>query len=327
MPGRRALLRTAGFTLLAIPCQALRQASGATRRIGFLGGASAAGYGPFVEAFVLGLRDHGYVAGKNLTIEYRWADGKYDRLPVLATELLGLKVDLIVTQGTPAAFAAKRATPTVPIVMAIVGNPVESGIVASYARPGGNITGSSFFWDDLCAKRLELMKLASPSLGRAGVLVNPDNPAVASILRAMEERAQAVKVSLQVLRVRKLDEVEGVFQQAQKEIDGLVVIEDGLFLANAPRLADLAVKYRMPTIGFEELCEAGGLLAYNVDLPHIWRQSAVLVDKIFKGAKPANLPIQQANQFWLVVNLRTAKTLGLTLSPDVLARADRVIGG
>jgi putative ABC transport system substrate-binding protein len=171
------------------------------------------------------------------------------------------------------------------------------------------------------------MKLASPSLGRAGVLVNPDNPAVASILRAMEERAQAVKVSLQVLRVRKLDEVEGVFQQAQKQIDGLVVIEDGLFLANAPRLADLAVKYRMPTIGFEELCEAGGLLAYNVDLPHIWRQSAVLVDKIFKGAKPANLPIQQANQFWLVVNLRTAKTLGLTLSPDVLARADRVIGG
>jgi putative ABC transport system substrate-binding protein len=280
-----------------------------------------------VEALVLGLRDQGYVVGKNLTIEYRWADGKYDRLPGLAAELLGLNVDLIVTQGTPAALAAKRATSTVPIVMAIVGNPVESGIVASYPRPGGNVTGSSFFWDELNAKRLELMKLATTSLSRAGVLINPDNPAIPSVLRAMQERAQALKVSLQVLRVRSLEELDGTFQQAQKQIEGLVLLEDGLFLANAGRLADLAIKYRLPTIGFEETCEAGGLLAYGVDFPHIWRQGAVLVDKIFRGVKPAHLPIQQANQFQLVVNLGAAKALGVTLSPDVLARADRVIGG
>jgi putative ABC transport system substrate-binding protein len=326
MIGRRALLRAAGLGLLARPGRALAQARGA-RRIGFLGGASAAGYALLVEALILGLRDQGYVVGKNLTIEYRWADGKYERLPELATELLGLKVDLIVTQGSPAAFAAKRATSTVPIVMAIVGNPVESGIVASYPRPGGNVTGSSFFWDELNAKRLELLKLAIPSLGRAGVLVNPDNPAVASILRAMQERAQALKMSFQVLRVRKLEELDGAFQHAQKQLDGLVLIEDGLFLANPGPLADVAVKHRVPTIGFEEVCEAGGLLAYGVDFPHIWRQSAVLVDKIFKGANPANLPIQQANQFRLVVNLGAAKGLGLALSPDVLARADRVIGG
>ena len=327
MPGRRALLRTAGLALLAVSRRAPAQSSAAARRIGFLGGASAAGYALLVEAFVQGLRDRGYVVGKDLTIEYRWADGKYDRLPALAAELLGLKVDLIVTQGSPAAISAKRATSTVPVVMAIVGNPVETGIVASYARPGGNITGSSFFWDELCAKRLELMKLASPSLSRAGVLINPDNPAMASVLRAVEERAQALRVSLQVLRVRRLEELDGTFQQAQKQIEGLTLIEDGLFLANAGRLAELATQHRLPTIGFEEFGEAGGLLAYGVDFPHIWRQSAVLVDKIFKGAKPADLPIQQATQFRLVVNLKTARALGLTLSPEVLARADRVIGG
>ncbi len=211
--------------------------------------------------------------------------------------------------------------------MAIVGNPVESGIVASYARPGGNITGSSFFWDELCAKRLELLKAAIPGLSRAGVLINSDNPAMASVLRAMRERAQALKVQLQEPGVRRLDELDAAFQLAQKQTEGLVLIEDGLFLANAGRLADLATKHRMPSIGFEEYGEAGGLLAYGVDLPHIWRQSAVLVDKIFKGAKPAELPIQQATQFRLVVNLKTAKALGLTLPPDVLARADRVIGG
>ena len=326
MIGRRPLLRAAGLALLAVPRPGRAQVRG-SRRIGFLGGASASGYTLLVEAFTLSLRDHGYVAGKNLTMEYRWADGKYDRLPALAAELVGLKVDLIVTQGTPAALAAKRATATIPVVMAIVGNPVESGIVASYARPGGNITGSSFFWDELCAKRLELMKLATPSLTRAGVLTNPDNPAMASVVRAVEERAQALKVTLQVLRARRLEEFDGTFQLASKQIEGLTLIEDGLFLANPGRLAELSGKYRVPTIGFEEFGEAGGLLAYGVDFPHIWRQSAVLVDRIFKGAKPADLPIQQATQFRLIVNLKAAKGLGVTLSPEVLARADRVIGG
>jgi len=327
MPGRRALLRTAGLALLAVSRRAPAQSSAAARRIGFLGGASAAGYAPLLEALVLGLRDHGYVVGKNVTIEYRWADGNYERLPTLASELVGLKVDLIVTQGTPAALAAKRATSTVPIVMAIVGNPVESGIVESYAKPGGNITGSSFFFDELNAKRLELLKVARPSLTRAGVLINPDNAAMPSVLRVMEERAQALKVSLHAFKVRRLEELDGTFQLVQKQVEGVTLVEDGLFLGNVGRLAELAIKHRVPCIGFDEFSEAGGLLGYGVDFPYIWRQSAVLVDKIFKGAKPANLPIQQATQFRLVVNLGTAKALGLTLSPDVLARADRVIGG
>ena len=293
--------------------------------IGFLGGATAAGYKPLVESFRLGLRDHGYVEGSNVRIEYRWADGDYDRLPALADELVRLKVDVIVTQGTPAAFAAKGATKTIPIVMAIVGNPVESGIVASYARPGGNVTGSSFFWGDLNAKRLEFLKILNPRLTRAGVLINPDNLAMAELLRAMEERARALKVNLQPLNVRRLDELAEAFQLARKQTDALTVPEDGLFQANAGRLAELANRHRLPSIGFRAYCEAGGLLAYAVDFPFIWRQGAVLVDKILKGAKPADLPIQQATRFELVINLKTARALGLTIPPELRARADQLI--
>jgi putative ABC transport system substrate-binding protein len=324
---RRAVLQAAGLVLLAVPRGTAAQPAPGTHRIGFLGGASASGYAPLVEALVLGLRDHGYVPGKNVTMEYRWADGKYERLPDLAAELVRLKVDLILTQGTPAALAAKRATSTIPIVMAIVGNPVDSGIVASYARPGGNVTGSSFFWGELNAKRLELMKTFIPDLTRAGVLINPDNPAMASLLREMEERARALRVGLEPVKVRRIEEMEDAFQQSQRQLRAVVVVEDGLFLANRRHLAELAMKHRMPTIGFEEYCQAGGLLAYGVDLPHLWRQAGGLVDKIFKGAKPADLPIQQATRFELLLNVKTAKTLGFTAPPEVLARVDRTIGG
>ena len=185
---RRAFLRSAGLAALgAAPRHAGAQTSGPRYRLGFLGGASAAGYAPFLQSLRLGLRDRGFAEGQNIAIEYRWADGKYERLPALAAELVRSKVDLIITQGTPAAFAAKRATSIIPVVMAIVGNPVETGIVASYARPGGNITGSSFSWGDLTAKRVELLKTMNPALTRVGVLLNPDNPAMASLLRHMEE--------------------------------------------------------------------------------------------------------------------------------------------
>jgi putative ABC transport system substrate-binding protein len=324
---RRALLRAAGLGLLAAPAGVGAAPAPGNHRIGFLGGASASGYAPHIEALVLGLRDHGYVPGKNVTLEYRWADGKYERLPELAAELVRLKVDLIVTQGSPAAFAAKRATSTIPIVMAIVGNPVESGIVASYGRPGGNITGSSFFWGELNAKRLELLKSFIPDLARPGVLINPDNPAMASLLRDMGERAQALKVTLEPVKVRRLEELENAFQQSQRQLQALVVVEDGVFLANARRIAETAIRHRMPTIGFEEYCQAGGLLAYGVDFPYIWRQAGVLVDKIFKGTKPADLPIQQATRFELLLNMGTAKALAFAVPPEVLTRVDRVIGG
>ena len=326
MIARRTLLRTAGLALLAAPLDTEAQPAGRKVRIGFLGGASASGYAPLVASFVAGLRDQGYVAGTNLAIEYRWADGQYDRLPDLASDLVRLKVDVIVTQGTPAAFAAKRATSTVPIVMAIIGSPVESGVVASYARPGGNITGSSFFFDDLHAKRLEFLKALNPGLTRAGVLINPDNPAMRSVLRSMEERALALKVSLQPLKVRHLEELDDGLQAARKQIEALAVVDEGLFIVNAARIAQLATRSRLASIGFREYCEAGGLLAYGVDFPHIWRQAAVLVDKIFKGAKPADLPIQQATRFELLINLKAARALGVTIPPDVRARADQVIG-
>jgi putative ABC transport system substrate-binding protein len=322
---RRALLRTVGLALLAAPLHARAQSRRAAHRIGFLGGASAPGYARLVEAFRRGLRDHGYVEGQSLTIEYRWADGEYDRLPALAAELVRLKVDVIVTQGTPAALAAKRATPTVPIVMAIVGNPVESGVVTSLARPGGNVTGSSFFFHDLNAKRLEFLKILDPGLARAGALSNPDNPAMASVLRAMEERARALGVKLLPVHVRRIEELEAAFDLARSQTDALTVIEDGMLLANAPRIAELAARSRLPSIGFREYVEAGGLLAYAVDFPHIWRESAALVDKVLKGAKPADLPIQQATRFELVVNLKAAKALGLTLPTELMARADEVI--
>ena len=326
MIDRRALLRAAGLATLAAPLASLAQ-PGAARVIGFLGGASAGGYTTLVDSFRRGLRDHGYVEGKNLRIEYRWADGTYERLPNLAAELVKLKVDLMVTQGTPAAFAAKQATTSIPIVMAIVGNPVESGIVASYARPGGNVTGSSFFWGDVNAKRLEFLKTLNPRLARAAAFFNPGNLAMAELLRTMEERARALKVALHPLNVRRLDELPAAVELAKKQSEALIVPEDGLFLANAGHVADLALKNRLPSIGFREYCEAGGLLAYGVDFLYIWRQGAVLVDKIFKGAKPAELPIQQATRFELVINEGTARALGLSIPMELRARADQLIGG
>jgi putative ABC transport system substrate-binding protein len=325
MTPRRALLRALGLALLGVPSRAGAQAAGGIRHIGFLGGASAAGYAPLVESFLQGLHDLGYVVGKNLTIEYRWADGQYDRLPALAAELARLKVEVVVTQGTPAAYAAKRLSPPVPVVMAIVGNPVESGLVASLARPGGSVTGSSFFMGELNAKRLELIKLLIPSVSRAGVLINPGNPAMPSVLEEMGQRAQALKVAVQPVGVRTLDELDAALQAARRQVDALTVVEEGLFVANAARVAELATRHRIPSIGFGEYCEAGGLMAYGVDFPHIWRQSATLVDKILKGAKPADLPIQQATRFELVINLKTAKALGVPLPPEMGARADRVI--
>jgi putative tryptophan/tyrosine transport system substrate-binding protein len=291
--------------------------------IGFLGGADPAGYRAQMQALRLGLGDHGYVEGRNIAIEYRWAEGNYDLLPAFAAELVRLKVDVIVTQGTPAALVAKQATTTIPIVMAIVGNPVETGIVASLARPGANITGSSFFYPEINAKRLELIKECVPGLTRAGVLMNPDNPA--AVLHAMEQTAQALNVKLQPVNVRRLDELDAAFEMAKGQIEALTVIDEGLFIANVKRVVDLAIRDRLPSIGFREYCAAGGLAAYGVDFPHIWRESMTLVDKILKGAKPADLPVQQATRFEFVINLKTAKTLGLALSPTLLARADEVI--
>jgi putative ABC transport system substrate-binding protein len=314
-----------GGAAAAWPLRVGAQEAGRSYRIGFLGGADPVGYAALLQALRLGLRDHGYVEGSNIAIEYRWAEGKYDRLPALAAELVGLKVEVIITQGTPAALAAKRATTTLPIVMAIAGNPVETGIVTSLARPGGNITGSSFFWAELNAKRLELMKDLDPNLARAGVLMNPDNPAMASILRVMQETARASKVKLQTVDVRRIDELDAAIALAKTQIEALTVVDDGLFIANAQRIAELAARSRLPSIGFREYCEAGGMAAYGVDFPHIWRRAAAFVDKILKGTKPADLPVEQATRFEFIINLKTARGLGFEVPPALSGRADAVI--
>jgi putative ABC transport system substrate-binding protein len=293
--------------------------------VGFLGGADPMGYAVLIEAFRSALRDHGYIEGQNVRIEYRWAEGQYENLPALAADLVQRKVDIIVTQGTPAALAAKQATTTIPVVMAIVGDPVESGIVASYSGPGGNITGSSFFFPEINAKRLELMKSLMPGLKRAGVLMNPDNLAMTSVLRAMGEVAKAMDVKLQHVEVRRPDELDSAFAKAKLQIEAHTVIDEGLLVANAKRIAELAIRHRLPGVGFREYCEAGGLAAYGVNFPHIWSRAAVFVDKILKGAKPADLPIEQATRFEFIINLRTAKSFGLEVPPTLLARADEVI--
>jgi len=322
---RRTFIGTVAGGLLSTPLAVEAQQVARTYRIGFLGGASAAGYATLVGALRLGLEDAGYVEGKNISIDYRWADGKYERLPELAGELVRLRVDVIITQGTPAALTAKKATKRIPIVMAIVGNPVETGIVASLARPGGNITGSSFFWADLTAKRLEVMKTLNPRLARAGVLMNPDNPAMGPILRAMEERAQALNVKVQAVNVRSFGELDGATKLAKANTEALVVVDDGLFVANARHVAALAIRSKLSSVGFREYCEAGGLVAYGVDFPHIWRRSMILVDKILKGAKPSDLPIEQAQKFELVINVSTARILGVTIPQSLVLRADQVI--
>jgi putative ABC transport system substrate-binding protein len=323
---RLTVLVTLALALFAAPLAAEAQPVGKIPRMGFLGGASAPGYASQLIALREGLHDLGYDEGRSIVIEYRWAEGRYDRLPGLATELVRLKVDVIVTQGVPAARAAKNATRTIPIVMAISGDAVTTGLVTSIAHPGGNITGSTFFLPELNAKRVELLKEAVPRISRMAVLANADNPAMASALKAMEATANSLKIEFQAVEVRGPEEFPGVFSaMVKRRVEAVAVIEDGMLLANARQVADLAVKHRLPTIGFREYVDAGGLLAYAVNFPAIWRRAAVFIDKILKGARPGELPVEQATRFDFVVNVKTAKALGLTIPPAVLARADEVI--
>ena len=295
-------------------------------RIGFLGAASASGYAPQLKAFREGLRDLGYVEGKNIAIEYRWAGGKHDRLAGLAAELVRLKVDVLVTHGTPGTRAAKQATSTIPIVMAVSGDAVATGLVASIARPGGNLTGSTFFNPELAAKRLELLKEAVPRITRVAVLLNPDNPVNGPVLQAIEATARALKVEVPQFEARGPSDFEGAFSaMAKRRIGALLIIEDGILVANARGVADLAAKKRLPSAGFREFAEAGALVGYGVNFPEMFRRAAVFVDKILKGAKPGELPVEQATRFELVVNLKTAKTLGLRIPKPVLVRADTLI--
>ena len=295
-------------------------------RIGFLGAVTATGYAGQLEALRQGLRDLGYVEGKNLVIEYRWAEGNYHRLPALANELVQLNVSLIVTHGAPGSRAAKQATTTVPVVMAVSGDAVATGLVESIGRPGGNITGSTFFFPELNAKRLELIKEVVPNIRRMGILLNADNPGHVAALEAMDVRARALNLELHRFEVREASEIASAFaMMSERQVEGVALVDDGLLIANATRIVDLARIAKLPVIGFKEFVESGGLMAYTVDFRDMFRRTAAFVDKILKGAKPAELPIQQATKFELVINMKTAKALGLTVPPTLLARADEVI--
>jgi putative tryptophan/tyrosine transport system substrate-binding protein len=295
-------------------------------RIGFLGPNSAASTSSRMESLRAGLRELGYVEGKNLVIESRWADGNYDRLPDLAIELVGLKVDLILTSGTPGTRAARNATATIPIIMVTSGDPVALGLVASLARPGGNITGASNFAPELSAKRIELIKEAFPSTQRVGVLFNPDNSINDRNLPAMEQTSKALRFGLQKFAVRSADDIKNAHSAMSKLlVDAVALPEDDFLSATKDNVVELVSKQRLPSIGRADFAEAGGIIGYSVNFFDLYRRAAIFVDKIVKGAKPGDLPVEQPRKFDFVINLKAAKQIGLTIPPNVLARADKVI--
>jgi ABC-type uncharacterized transport system substrate-binding protein len=324
---RREFTRLLVGGMLAGPAAARAQPAGRVARIGFLGAASAAGYASRVEAFRSGLRDLGYVEGINIVIEYRWAEENNQRLPELAAELVRSGVDVIVSHETPGSLAAKQATSTIPVVMANVGDPVGSGVVASLARPGGNVTGLSFFAPELGAKRIALLKDLMPQISRVGYLVNPANPSVVGpTFELMEATAKALKIELQQIPVRGLSELAPALERmAQANVEAVAISEDAVFISNAPAVAALMTKRRLLSIGSNEIARSGGLVGYGVDSIAMFRQAAGFVDRILKGIKVADILVEQATKFELVINLKTARALGLNLPPTLLALADEVI--
>jgi putative ABC transport system substrate-binding protein len=281
-----------------------------------------------IEGFRQGLRERGYVEGQNLVIEYRFSEDRNDRLPALAAELVAMKVQLILASGTPASFAAKEATSTIPIVMGgIAADPVATGLIASLARPGGNITGMTMMSPQLGGKRLELLQRTLPRLARVAVFWNPPNPAYGPILKELEMAAQSLRLTLHRLEVRAPEDFQGAFEDAVKQRVGALIAPGDPLVANRPKMvADLALKYRLPTImENKEFVEAGGLLSLGLDLVDSYRRAATHVDKILKGANPAEMPMEQPSKFDLAVNLKTARVLGLTIPPSVLLQATLVI--
>jgi ABC-type uncharacterized transport system substrate-binding protein len=294
-------------------------------RIGFLSQNQA---GSLVDAFRQGLRDLGYVEGKNIVVEYRWAEGKYDKISVVLAEFARLKVDVIVAGGGAVpALAAKKATTTIPVVVTNVGDPVAFGLVDNLARPGGNITGLAIVSLELSGKRLEILKETIPKVSRMAVLWSPENPGSVANMKATEAPASSLGITLQSIEVRQPDELERAFSAMKKEHAGaLVVINSPLVVSQLKQIVRLAAKHRLPAIYNESrFVEDGGLMSYGPNYADLYRRAATYVDKILKGAKPADLPVEQPTKFELVINLKTAKQINLTIPPNVLARADKVI--
>jgi len=312
--------------LLAAPLAADAQPAGRTVTIGYLGNSSPSLESNLVEAFREGLRQLGYVEGRNLIIKYEWAEGQQERFAVLAAELVRMKPDVILTAGTPGTLAAKQATQSIPIV-AVAGDLVAAGLVSSLAKPGGNVTGLSVLTPELEGKRLELLKEAVPKLSRVAVLRNPDNPITTITWKAMQPAAEALGVKLQPVDARGANDLDRALARIKAaRPDGLVVIPDRFLLAYRESIVQFVVKNRLPGMfPFREFAQEGGLMAYEPDYSDMYRRATTYVDKILKGRKPADLPVEQPTRFALVINLKAATALGLTFPPSILVRADQVI--
>jgi len=326
MISRRAVLATVTSGLVVVPLGVRAQQAGKVYRVGFLWDSPAV-WPHALEGFRRGLRDLGWVEGKNIAIEYRWAEGRFERLNGLAEELVRLKVDVIVAPTSIYAAAAKRATSTIPIVFASHADPIGSGHVASLARPGGNLTGVTIIMSETAAKSLELLKQAVPGLSRVAVVWDPATPSHGPALNAVEVMGRALGLRLQPLAVRNAAEFDGAFAaMVHERAGGVLVLSTPLFMGGARRLAELAMRHRLPSMfGPREHAESGGLLSYGPDRTDLYLHAAVYVDKILRGARPADLPVEQATKLELVINLKTAKAIGLTIPQAVLLRAAQII--
>ena len=313
--------------VMAVPVPAGATPGTKPHRIGFLGNSTAALERNLVEPFRQGLRERGYVEGQDVVIEYRWAEGNYERFPGLIAELIGLKVDVIVTAGTPAALAVKRATTTIPVVMIAVGDPVGTGLIASLARPGGNVTGLTSIAADLEGKRLELLREVIPRLTRLSVLWNPASTFQVVAEREARAAAQRLQLGVHSVGVRAAGQFDESFEAIVRERAGaLVVLADRLFLHERAWIIAFATRHRLPGVyAYRELVEEGGLMSFGPSYADMHRRAATYVDKILRGASPASLPVEQPAKFELIVNLKAAHLLGLTLPPAVLARADEIL--
>ena len=296
-------------------------------RIGFLGAASASTLTGQLDAFREGLRELGYIEGKNIVVEYRYADSKVDRLPELAAELVSFNVDVIVTYQTPSVLALKKASATIPIVFAMLSFPVENGIIASFARPGGNATGLTVLSEELNGKRLELLKETTPKVTRIGVLSNLANPTQPLEWKEIQAAALGLGLTLKSLGLRSAKDFDSVFEAAlQARAQALINLPEALLVDNLNRIVAFAAKNKLPAMySSPEFVQAGGLMSYSPIITDLWRRAATYVDKILKGAKPADLPVERPTKFHFLINLNTAKQIGLTIPSNVLARADKVI--
>ena len=322
---RREVLKLLGGAATAWPLAARAQHK--MPRVGFMGNSTAALEANLVNSFRAGLRELGYEEGRNIVIDYLWAEGNYERFPALVDQFIAAKVDVIVTAGTPAALAVKEKTKTVPLVVVAAGDPVGTGLVQNLARPEGNLTGLSSIAPDLEGKRLQLLREVVPTLSRVAMFFNSLNPFHVASVRQAGAAAQTLGLKLQPLDIRSADDFDSAFAAIRKERpDALFILADRVFLHNRQRIMDLAAEQRLPSINaYEELVEAGGLLSYGPSYEDMHKRAATYVDKILKGAKPGSLPIEQPTKFTFTINLKTAKALGVTIPSQLLGLADRLV--